>query len=140
MKWQSKKDIMNEKGWMFMKKRYTTIKIPEELKNRIYRILEETGEPLFWFENNSIRDFILNRGTIDKKWEIGKRSKEYIKRKSMLPLYLTEDVSNLLEVYSTVKKTTKSNVVISALEKECKKRAVQMNIEINLEYRRKDEH
>ncbi|VYT32763.1 hypothetical protein [Coprococcus sp. LG100-32] len=123
-----------------MKKKFTTIKIPEALKSVIYRILEETGEPLFWFENNSIKDFILAQEEIEKKWEVGKRSKEYIIRASMLPLYLADEVSALLEEYSELKGTTKSNVVISALEKECKKRAVQMKIEINLKYRRKDEH
>lgn len=123
-----------------MKKKFTTIKIPEALKRVIYRILEETGEPLFWFENTSIKDFILAQEEIENKWEVGKRSKEYIIRSSMLPLYLIDEVSALLEEYSEMKGTTKSNVVISALEKECKKRAVQMNIEINLEYRRKDEH
>lgn len=123
-----------------MKKKFTTIKIPEALKRVIYRILEETGEPLFWFENTSIKDFILAQEDIENKWEVGKRSKEYIIRASMLPLYLIDEVSALLEEYSEMKGTTKSNVVISALEKECKKRAVQMNIEINLEYRRKDEH
>lgn len=87
-----------------MGKKYTTIKIPEELKTVIYRILEETGEPLFWFENNSIRNFILSQGEVDKKWEIGKRSKAYIKRACMLPLYLIEDVSELLENYSKTKK------------------------------------
>lgn len=39
----------------------------------------------------------------------------------MLPLYLADEVSALLEEYSELKGTTKSNVVISALEKECKK-------------------
>lgn len=123
-----------------MKKKFTTIKIPEALKRVIYRILEETGEPLFWFENTSIKDFILAQEDIENKWEVGKRSKEYIIRSSMLPLYLIDEVSALLEEYSEMKGTTKSNVVISALEKECKKRAIQMKIEISLEYRRKDEH
>lgn len=112
-----------------MGKKYTTIKIPEELKTVIYRILEETGEPLFWFENNSIRNFILSQGEVDKKWEIGKRSKAYIKRACMLPLYLIEDVSELLENYSKTKKTTKSNVVICALEKECEKRGEKIKLE-----------
>ena len=57
----------------YEKKKFTTIKIPEALKSVIYRILEETGEPLFWFENNSIKDFILAQEEIEKN---GKSEKE----------------------------------------------------------------
>lgn len=114
------------------KKKYSTVKVPSKLRSSIYQILDESGEPLFLFENVALTEFMDQVKEPAPQYRYRTYDEKYIKRDKQLPLYLHEDVSNRLEAYSKQLCSTKSNVVIQALEDACRDRAKKYKMEIDL--------
>lgn len=118
-----------------MKKKFTSLYIPSKLRSAVDIIIDETGEPLFWFENQAVEQFIVQEGDVDQKFRNSKHSSpDYIKRDKELPLYLEEGLMERLNAYHTLIHTTKSNCVMQALENSCNEKADKYNIQIDLNY------
>lgn len=112
-----------------MKKKYTTIKIPKVLNDIVYELLEETGEPLFYFLGRAVEEFIDNKEKVEEKFLYRTYDEQYIKREKQFPLYLAEKISGRAEHYKKEIGTTKSNIVIQALENRCKRLRPGLEIE-----------
>ena len=82
---------------MKQKKKFTSLYIPRKLRSAVDMVIDQTGEPLFWFENQAVEKFIEEEQDVDKKYRNGRHSSpDYIKRDKELPLYLEENLMNRL--------------------------------------------
>lgn len=118
-----------------VKKTFTTIRIPIQLRKNIDTILELTGEPLFWFEYQAVEKFIAENRKVEEKFKNSKYSDiKHIKRNAVLPLYLEINLMNRLDAYKEKIKEKKSNCVLQALEDLCVERARVIGTEIDLNY------
>lgn len=120
---------------MKQKKKFTSLYIPRKLRSAVDMVIDQTGEPLFWFENQAVEKFIEEEQDVDKKYRNGRHSSpDYIKRDKELPLYLEENLMNRLNAYKDKIRTTKSNCVMQALENSCVEKAEKYSLEIDLKY------
>lgn len=118
-----------------MRKKFTSIYIPIKLRKAVDVILDTTGEPLFWFENQAVEKFIEQEREVDEKFRNSRHATpDYIKREKELPLYIHEELMERLEAYYKKINTTKSNCVIQALENSCNEKAERFNVSIDLDY------
>lgn len=76
--------------------------------------------PLFLVENIAVEKFMENKEDVSEKYRYRKYDQKYIVRDKVLPLYLTETNMARIEEYMKKIDTTKSNIVLQALENICK--------------------
>lgn len=117
-----------------MKKKFTTVRIPKDLKKAVYHLIELDDEPLFLIENRAVERFIDEKKDVEERYRYRKYDEKYIKRDQVLPLYLTEGIMQRVEAYRRQIGTSKSNIVLQALENECIYRAEKKGVKIDIAY------
>ena len=117
-----------------MQKKFSTIRIPRELKHVVYQVVDQEGTPLFLVENRAIERFINEKEDVSERYRYRKYDEFYIKRDEVLPLYLTEGTILRIEEYKKRIGANKSNIVLQALENDCLERLKKMGIETRLSY------
>lgn len=117
-----------------MKKKFTTVRIPKDLKKAVYHLIELDDEPLFLIENRAVERFIDEKKDVEERYRYRKYDEKYIKRDQVLPLYLTEGIMQRVDAYRRQIGTSKSNIVLQALENECIYRAEKKGVKIDIAY------
>ena len=121
-----------------MKKRFSTVRIPGELKRAVYQVIEYEGTPLFLVVNRAVEKFLNENEDVTERYRYRKYDEMYIKRDEVLPVYLTEELMLRVEEYKKKIAANRSNIVLQALENDCLGRLNSMGIEVRISYL--DEH
>ena len=123
-----------------MKKKYTSLDIPVKLKKAVYNIIEVPGEPLFLFENQSIKRFIEQEKDVEDKFRNTRyASEDFIKRDAQMPVYINVELMERLDAYRIKLGTRKNNCIMQAFENSCKENAENLGLKIDLNYGEKND-
>lgn len=121
------------------KKKFTTIRIPNELMDVVYQVVECEGVPLFLVENRAVEKFLNDNATVSHRYQHRKYDESYIKRDKVLPLILTEELTERVEQYKKKTGVYKSSIVLQALENDCVMRLEKLGIPVRISYLKNDE-